>query len=215
MKNKIPVCLLVRVSTTKQDYNRQITELETFCQQTNYEVVHTVKSIVTGNTANRNREDITELLNFAKTGIFKKVVVTEISRLGRRPNEIRAVLDQLHSLKIPVVFRQLGVESLDEEGREGLISRLIVSIHSEIAQNERELLSQRIKSGLDHVRQNGTRLGRPVGTTVDDEQLLRKYKKLTQDLAAGISLRKCEKIHGVCRTTVAKVKRAYVSSIAA
>lgn len=212
MKEQVPVCILVRVSTTKQDYNRQITELENFCRQMNYQVMHTIKSIVTGNTSNKKREDIAELLELAKGGSFKKVVVTEISRLGRKPEEIRSVLTQLHALGIPVVFRQLGVESLDAEGRESLISRLIVSIHSEIAQNERETLSERVKSGLVHARAQGKTIGRPAGSSLEDEALLKKYRKLAQDLAAGISLRKCEKIHGVCRTTVAKVKRAYQAS---
>lgn len=206
---KTQVCILVRVSTTRQDYNRQITDLQNYCEQMNYEVAHTIKSIVTGNTTNKKRDDLQELLELAKTGSFKKVVVTEISRLGRRPNEIRSILDQLHKLGISVVFRQLGVESLDQDGNEGLISRLIVSIHSEIAANERELLSQRVKSGLEHARSIGKQIGRPTGTGLSDADLLKKYKKLTQDLSAGLSLRKCEKIHGITRTTIIKVKRAY------
>lgn len=211
---KTKVCILVRVSTTKQDFNRQITELENYCEQMNYEVVHTIKSIVTGNTTNKKREDIQELLELAKTKSFDKVVVTEISRLGRRPGEIRSVLDALHTNGISIVFRQLGVESLDQDGNEGLISRLIVSIHSEIALNERELLSQRVKSGLNHARSKGKQIGRPTGTGLSDVDLLKKYKKLTLDLAAGLSLRKCEKVHGVTRTTIIKVKRAYESTAA-
>jgi DNA invertase Pin-like site-specific DNA recombinase len=211
---KTPVCILVRVSTTKQDYNRQITDLQNYCDQLNYDVVHTIKSIVTGNTTNKNREDIQELLKLAKAKVFDKVIVTEISRLGRRPNEIRSVLDELHTKGISVVFRQLGVESLDQDGKEGLISRLIVSIHSEIALNERELLSQRVKSGLEHARSKGKQIGRPVNSGLTDLDLVKKYKKLTIDLAAGLSLRKCEKIHGVTRTTIIKVKRAYESTAA-
>lgn len=212
--NKIPVCILVRVSTTKQDYTRQITDLQNYCQQMNYEVVHVIKSIVTGNTTNRNRDDITELLEVAKTGVFKKVVVTEISRIGRRPAEIRKVLDQLHALNIPVVFRQLGVQSLDDEGREGLISRLIVSIHSEIAQNERDVLSERVKSGLANARARGKVIGRPVGSTIPNAELLVKYKKLVQDMSLGISYRKLERIHNVTRTTISKVKKAWLASAA-
>ena len=211
---KTPVCILVRVSTTKQDYNRQITDLQNYCNQMNYDIVHTIKSVVTGNTTNKKRDDIQELLQLVKTKSFDKVVVTEISRLGRRPNEIRSVLDELHALGISVVFRQLGVQSLDQDGNEGLISRLIVSIHSEIALNERELLSQRVKSGLEHARSKGKQIGRPVNSGLTDLDLLKKYKKLTNDLAAGLSLRKCEKIHGVTRTTIIKVKRAYESAAA-
>jgi DNA invertase Pin-like site-specific DNA recombinase len=211
--NKIPICILVRVSTTKQDYNRQITDLETYCQQMNYDVVHTIKSIVTGNTTNKKREDIQELLIEAKKGYFNKVVVTEISRLGRKPDEIRTLLNQLHALGISVVFRQLGVETLNLEGKETFIARMIVAIHSELAANEREQLSDRIRSGLVHAKACGKTLGRPTGTTIEDKVLLKKYKKVTQDLEVGLSYRQIEKLHGTSRTTIAKIKRAYENSL--
>ena len=206
---KTPVLILARVSTSRQDFAYQLTDLENYCEQMNYEVVHTIKSIVTGNTTNKKRDDIQELLTLAKSKTFEKVVITEISRLGRRPKEIRSILDTLHSYDIAVVFRQLGVESLDENGNEGLISRLIVSIHSELALNERELLSQRVRSGLEHARRQGKQIGRPKGSGLSNVDLLNKYKKLVVDLADGLSLRKCEKIHGLTRTTIIKVKRAY------
>jgi len=211
---KTPVLILVRVSTNRQDFNHQLTDLKKYCEQMNYNVIHIIKSIVTGNTTNKKRLDLQELLEVAKTKSFDKVIITEISRLGRRPNEIRSILDQLHAQKISVVFRQLGVESLDQDGKEGLISRLIVSIHSEIASNERELLSQRVKSGLAHARSKGKQIGRPVNSGMTDQNLLKKYKKLVADLSNGLSLRKCEKIHGITRTTIIKVKRAYESNAA-
>lgn len=209
MENKNKICLLVRVSSTKQDFHRQLTELQGYCKMRGFEIVHTIQSIVTGNTSNRNREDIKELLQEAKKGKFSKVVVTEVSRIGRRPDEIKSTLNQLHALNISVVFKSLAVESLDENNQPTFISNLIIAIYSEIAGEETRILSSRIKSGLEHAKKKGTALGRPTGSSQDDKELLKKYRSLIRDLDAGISLRKCQAIHNLSRTTICKVKRVY------
>lgn len=209
MKTKNKICLLVRVSSTKQDYQRQLTELQGYCKQRDFEIVHTISSIVTGNTSNRNRDDIKELLLEAKKGTFSKVVVTEVSRIGRKPDEIKATLNHLHKLGISVVFKSLAVESLDENNQPTFISNLIIAIYSEISAEETRMLSARIRSGLEHAKKQGRQLGRPEGSGASDKELIKKYSGLIRDLEAGISLRKCQAIHNLSRTTICKVKRVY------
>ncbi|MCW8898109.1 MAG: recombinase family protein [Flavobacteriales bacterium] len=209
MKTKNKICLLVRVSSTKQDYQRQLTELQGYCKLRNFEIVHTISSIVTANKSNCDRDDIKELLSEAKKGTFNKVVVTEVSRIGRKPDEIKATLNHLHKLGISVVFKSLAVESLDENLQPTFISNLIIAIYSEIAAEETRMLSARIRSGLEHVKKQGRQLGRPTGSGTSDKELLKKYHGLLRDLDAGISLRKCQAIHNLSRTTICKVKRVY------
>lgn len=206
MKNK--VCILARVSTSHQNPDHQVSTLQEYCLMRGYEVTHIISTVVTGNTSNQKRDDIAELLTEARKKKFSKVVVTEVSRVGRRANEIRKVLDDLHSLGVSVVFKQLGVESLDDDGRPTFITNLIIGIYSELAQYEREQLSDRIKSGLAHARKNGKVIGRVKGTVETPQEILTKYKPVVRALKDGLSLRQIEKIHEVSRTTVCKVKRA-------
>lgn len=200
--------MLVRVSTNKQDYQRQLTELQSYCEQRGFDVVHIIKSIVSGNASTKNREDIKELLTEAAKNKFGRVIVTEVSRLGRKPAQIRSTLNQLHELGVTVVFKQLAVESLDENGEETFVSSLIIGIYSEISSEETRVLSTRIKSGLTHAKKKGITLGRPVGTVEDNKSLLKKYNRVVKDLKSGISLRKLEIIHNISRTTICKIKRA-------
>lgn len=195
------------MSTSKQDYHRQLTELKGYCELRGFNVVHIIKSVVTGSASRSKREDLQELLAEAKKKRFGRVVITEVSRLGRKPKTIRNILNELHSLGISVVFKQLAVESLDDDLQETFISNLIISIYSEIAAEETRILSARIRSGLQHAKRKGRRLGRPEGTKEDKKHLMKKYKTLVKDLEAGISLRKCEAIHGISRTTICKVKK--------
>ncbi len=208
MENKVNVCILARVSTKHQSVGSQVTSLQNYCSERNYNIVKTITSVVSGNSSNKKRDDLIELMDFVCNGkqSITKLCISELSRLGRRPAEIRDVLDQLHQLGISVVFKQLGVESLDENGKETLVTRLIISIYSELANSEREILSERIKAGLVHARKTKT-LGRPVGTSENDKAFLQKYKGVVKDLKDGVSIRKCCKIHQVSHTTIVKIRK--------
>lgn len=206
--NKVNAIILARVSTKHQSVNSQLTSLQSYCRERSYNVVRTIQSTVTGNTTNKKREDLIELMDFINNSDIPihKLIITEISRLGRRPTETRNLLDQLHEKGISVVFKQLNVESLDDDGNETLISRLIISIFSEFANSERLILSSRIKAGLEHARKTKS-LGRPVGSGEDETEFLQKYKHVIKDLKNGVSIRKSSKLHDVSHTTVIKIKR--------
>ena len=201
------VCLLIRVSSEKQDTRRQLIELTDFCKKHKYKIVRTISSKISGSKINTDRLDLIELLHAAKRKEFTKVLVTEISRLGRKAKDIRSTIDKLHEQKISIVFNNFaGLESLDENNNETFVTNIIISIYAELAQEERKLLSERTKSGLAAARKRGEILGRPKGKERRDV-FLKKYQKLISDLKRGLTLRQCAKLHGVCRNAVIKVKR--------
>ena len=200
-------CLFIRVSTDKQDYQRQILELNVFCRQKNMEVAETIATKITGTKTFQDREDLQLLFKSAASKKFDKVVVSEISRIGRNAKDIRNTIDYLHSKKIAIVFRNLGgLESLDDHGNESFVTNIIIAIYSELAQEEKRILSERIKSGLVNAKHKGKQIGRPEGKQ-EDEVLLKKYSRLAADLKKGLSLSQCQKLHDVSRNTAIKVKR--------
>lgn len=203
---KIPVCLFVRVSTEKQEYDRQINELKEFCDKRGWEIVKIIATKVSGKS--KKREDIQELLALSTQGVFRKVILSEISRLGRIAKNIRSTIDYLHSQKISLVFySQGGIESLDDKGNESFVTNIIISIYAELAQEERRILSERVKSGLQEARRKGKRIGRTAGHKKSDEQILQQYFLLAEDLKAGKSLNECMTKHDLAKNTVLKVKR--------
>jgi len=58
----------------------------------------------------------------------------------------------------------------------------MLSILMQLARMEREFLIQRVKSGLNHAKAKGKVIGRPQGSTMDDQAFLKKYKNLSADL---------------------------------
>ena len=207
MSQQTKVCLFIRVSTQVQDYDRQISDLTEYCKQKGYTISKTIATKITGTKTLVDRQDLQELLNAANQNEFQKVILTEISRIGRNARDIRNTIDQLHRKKIAVVFKNLGgLESVDEYGNESFVTNIIIAIYSELAQEEKRILSERIKSGLAEARRKGKRMGRPKGLE-DISDLKKKYAKLISDLQRGNSLTECCKLHGVSRNTVIKVKR--------
>ena len=151
-------CLFIRVSTSGQDYERQILELNEFCKQKNLEVAETIATKITGTKTFQDREDLQQLFKSAASKKFDKVVVSEISRIGRNAKDIRNTIDYLHSKKIAIVFRNLGgLESLDDRGNESFVTNIIIAIYSELAQEEKRILSERIRIGLFNAKHKGKR----------------------------------------------------------
>ncbi len=162
---------------------------------------------ITGRKTLAERHDLQELLAAANRNEFQKVVVTEISRIGRNAKDVRNTIDLLHQKKIAIVFHNLGgLESLDDSGNESLATNIIVAVFAEISQSETKLLSQRIKSGLAEAKRKGKKIGRPIGGD-DVNEVKKKYSKLIIDLQKGNSLTQCSKLHGISRNTVVKIKK--------
>ena len=201
------VCLLVRVSTEKQDNDRQLQELTDFCQNRNFEIVRTISSKISGSRSGADRADLVELFEAAKREEFSKVLVTEISRLGRKVKDIRHTIDKLHENKISIVFKNLGgLESLDDQGHETFVTNIIISIYAELAQEERRILVERTNSGIVAARKKGVVFGRPKGKE-QRKDVLKRYAKLADHLSKGRSLNECMQLYGVSKNTVIKVKK--------
>lgn len=209
----INVCVFARTSSEgskedRQSYTRQLNELQEYCTKRNWTVTKVIASKISGSKDESKRIDIKELIEGARQGLYTKVLLDETSRLGRVAKIIRRTIDSLHELGVSIVFRNLsGMESLDENGNETFITNVVISLYAEQAQEEKRILSQRVKSGLREAIRKGKTLGRPKGSHKPKELMQREYSKLLKDLQAGISLRKCMKIHGVSKNTVIKVKR--------
>jgi DNA invertase Pin-like site-specific DNA recombinase len=211
--NDLPVCIFARTSSEgnmadRQDYDRQIRELTVFCKNRNWKAVKIISTKVSGRRSEKYREDLKELLELARKKSFKKVIVSECSRLGRT-KYVRKIVDELHGLGISVVFYNLGgMESLDSEGNETFAMNIIINVLIELSIEESRNHAYRIRSGLIEARAKGRILGRKHGECKSKEKLLKEYSKVAKDLQQGLSLSKCVLIHGISKNTVIKIRRA-------
>lgn len=205
---KTNVAIMVRVSTQGQDYSRQIDDLTKIASQRNWNVVEVITEKISGATSNENRDGIKQLLEGAKTKRFNKVLISEISRLGRNTIHTLNVLDQLNKLNVSVFVQDMNIETLDEDGKVNFQAEMLLHMLSLFAKRERETLITRIQSGLEHARKCGKTLGRPSGTIESEVEFMKKHKGVIETLKLGLSIRKTAKLHEISTTTVQKIKRA-------
>lgn len=202
MKTKV-ICL-VRVSTADQDYQRQISDLTKYCQMRDFEIVDFISEKVSGTKRNEERDGIQRLLKRARQKEFQKVVIQEISRLGRNPFQVQRVIEELSDLSIAVVVQTMNLETLDENGNRNGFIDLMLSTAVHFSSIERSWLVNRIKSGQKNSKK---KIGRPFNTKQEKEVVLKKYAGVVRDLKSGISIRKVAKLNDVSTPTVIRVKK--------
>lgn len=203
------VAIYVRVSSKRQDYQRQISELTTIAEQKRYEVVKIFQEV--GSASKRKKSERPELLKvmeLARSGAIQKILVSEISRLGRKTSEMLGLIEQLTEMKVSVYAKNLGMETLLETGRRNPGASIVFTILAELARVETEELSERIRSGLEEAKRNNKRLGRPPGSKISTEALMRKYPKVVKFLRQGKSVRETATLAGVAIATVMRVRES-------
>lgn len=204
---KTPVAIFGRVSLDSMDFQRQISDLKKVADKFDYEVVSIITEKISGVKSNQERHGIQQLLDEAKQGKFKKILCTEISRLGRSNTQTLCLLDELHQLGVSIYFQDLNSETLNEKGEVSFQTEILTNLLSLFAKNERQILISRIRSGMQQAKANNIHCGRPKNSSEKNDQFLSKYPKVITGLKKGYSIRECVKLYDVSLGTVAKVKR--------
>ncbi len=198
--------ILARVSKSTQDFERQVTELRNVATSRAYEVVEEIVSKHTGDTKNENRPDLQRLLSLASAGAMQTVLVSEVSRLGRKTFEILKVLEILTEQGINIYVHNFKIDTLMPDGKRNPVGQLLFMFLSERARAEQEDRSERIKSGIAQARRAGKPHGRKEGKE-DEKVFLKRHKKVVASLQLGNSIRATMKVAGVAMATVQKVKK--------
>ena len=204
------VILLVRVSTDRQEYRRQINELKDFCAKMNWDIVGTFANKVSGAVSIENRTEITEMIEFVRTNDVKRVVCIEISRLGRNTLEALKVIQILNENKVSLYIKNYSLETLNNDGSVNPVASLICTILLEIASMERLTIRERMNSGrtqyIERCKKEGIKMGRPSTYKKDLDSYRLQYQKEIGLLKKGISLRNVASITGTAVNTLRKVK---------
>ncbi len=108
------------------------------------------------------------------------VIVYRYDRFARSLRQLVNALEEFRSLGIEFISLHEGVDTSTPNGR------LIFGIFASIAEFERELIRDRVKSGIAAARARGVRLGRPSlrSFTPSDVRLLRRDRRKGMSYAA-------------------------------
>ena len=204
------VVILARVSTDKQDYERQVNELTDYCRKMDWEVEKVFTNKVSGAKKNEEREEIQELISYVNSNQIRRVVCLEISRMGRNTLEVLKVIQILNEHKVSLYVKNYNLETLDSEGRVNPVASLICTILLEVAAMERLTIKERMASGRDQYiekcRREGIKMGRPSTYRKSDEEYKKQYQREISLIRKGLSLANISAITGTSINTIRKIK---------
>lgn len=202
----LKVCILARVSTQIQDYDRQVNELTAFAQSNQMEVMKVFANKISGVTQNEERPEIVELINFVKQEHCDKVLCLEISRLGRSTLQALKVIELLNQHKICLYVKNYNIETLDNDGKINPMAQLLITLLLEISSMERLTTRQRMESGYNNHLAKGGRVGRMEGYRKTSNDMKLQYVEEIKLLRKGYSLRNVQKITSTSINTLRKLK---------
>lgn len=204
------VVILARVSTDKQDYERQVNELTDYCRKMDWEVEKVFTNKVSGAKKNEEREEIQELISYVNSNQIRRVVCLEISRMGRNTLEALKVIQILNEHKVSLYVKNYNLETLDSDGRVNPVASLICTILLEVAAMERLTIKERMASGRDQYiekcRMEGIKMGRPSTYRKSDEEYKKQYQREISLIRKGLSLANISAITGTSINTIRKIK---------
>jgi len=192
--------IYVRVSSVDQHVESQLYDLRELAIQRGFEVVHEYEDRgVSGTKARRPGLDL--LMADARRKRFSVVLVAAFDRIARSTRTFLQIIDELDSLGIEFISRREGVATGDAMGR------LFVTIISAIAELERSLVVERVKSGMRRARLEGRQIGR---ARLDvDRQLI------VLDRRGGLSLSQVARKHSISRASVCRIMKEFGGTAAA
>lgn len=201
------VVIFGRVSTLIQDYDRQINELTAICTQRGWLVCSVFTEKISGAKKNAERKELSRMIEYIKTQHIDKVLVTELSRLGRDTLQVLQVIETLNDMKVSLYIQNYNIETLNEDGKVNAMSQFLITILAEIARMERKTIRERMNSGYKNFREQGGVVGRKQGYTKSEDQMKQQYSQEIKLLRKGLSLREVSKLTGHSVNTVRKVVR--------
>ena len=200
------VVIFARVSTSVQDYERQVNEPTAIAQRNAWSVDATFCEKISGAQKNAERKELSRMVEYVQSHHINKVAVTELSRLGRDTLQVLDVIEQFNKLGISLYIQNYGIETLTESGEVNPMSQFLITILAEVARMERKTIRERVESGYKNFRANGGKVGRKEGYRKSDSEMREQYAEVIRLLRKGISLRNISKITGTSVNTIRKCK---------
>ena len=201
------VVIFGRVSTLIQDYDRQVNELTATCTQRGWVVRSVFTEKISGAKKNAERKELSRMIEYIKAQHIDKVLVTELSRLGRDTLQVLQVIETLNDMKVSLYIQNYNIETLNEDGKVNAMSQFLITILAEIARMERKTIRERMNSGYKNFREQGGVVGRKQGYTKSEDQMKQQYSQEIKLLRKGLSLREVSKLTGHSVNTVRKIVR--------
>jgi len=194
MTKKKRIAAYARVSTTDQSTESQLLDLRRYVRERGWNIFKEYVDEGISGTKD-SRPALNELMDDAKKRKFDMVLVWRFDRFARSTKHLILALEEFRNLGIDFISYQENIDTSSPLGS------AIFTIISAVAQLEKDSIAERVTAGLRRAKENGKKLGRPRGTTLDVEMIhgLR---------SEGLSLQQIATDLNTSKTTVSRLLRS-------
>ncbi|MNJ92891.1 putative transposon Tn552 DNA-invertase bin3 [compost metagenome] len=199
--------LYVRVSSLDQNTARQTVNEKDYKVFTDY---------CSGSIAFADRKEANKLLKLLKSNKITSLTVSSIDRLGRNVQDLLNTIEAFNEMKVPIIFKSQGLTTLDHDGKENPIARMIISILGVVSEMERVQIKERQREGIDIAKIKGKYKGRKIGSTEDNLMFLSKPKnKLALEYLKRGDLKNTEisKLVDIHINTITKIRKLGIAAV--
>lgn len=194
------VVIYSRVSTKDQNCENQIQLLKTIVERNSWDLVDLYVDVgISGSKGRESRKEFDRLNKDMVRRKFNRILVWDISRLGRSLQHLVEFLNEVNSIGCNLYIHQSGLDTSTPNGK---MMFQMIGVFSEF---EREMISERVKLGLERVKSKGQKLGRPQKV---DLKMIDEMKKLKE---IGWSYGKISDQVGVSKMTVSRTIKSLYS----
>lgn len=197
---QLRVALYARVSTDRQSTENQLVELRAAAARMGWEVVgEFVDRGISGAKGRKDRPRLDAMLKGVARKDFDLVAAWSVDRLGRSLIDLVGLLQELHSTGVDLYLHQQGINTTTPAGK------ALFGMMGVFAEFEREMIRERVMSGMARAKKNGTKSGNPIGrpgVTPEVEERIRELR------AEGIGMLRIAKQAGCGVSVVQRVLAA-------
>jgi putative DNA-invertase from lambdoid prophage Rac len=185
--------IYARVSTDDQRCALQIEELRRYCDARDWDIYRVYSDAMSG--AKTQRPGRGALMADAEKHCFDAVVVYKLDRWGRSLVDVLESIRELEGLGIRWIATTQGLDT----DKSNPTSRLLLQMLGAVAEFERTLIVERVKSGMARARAHGTKSGVPIGGA---ESVVYDREKAYADRCAGMSWGELKEKYKVAPSTI-------------
>ena len=169
--------LYIRISKSDgtQNTSRQFSQLRDFAKSQNWQIVEEIEEHISGRKTKRSGTQ--KLINLAKSNKIQKVLIHEVSRLGRNACDTYNTVEELAKYKVSVFDYNQKQETLDSRYQKTIYANIILPVLAGLSEQWLQQHVYRIKSGLQEARKKGIKIGRPKQEKAKKEDEILEIRK--------------------------------------
>lgn len=150
------VACYLRISTESQTHDSQEAELKEYCARRGWQNVEWYRDTASG--AKQDREGLAAMMQKVRRGKLDIIVAFKLDRMARSLSHLAQIIAELQNHRVALICPSQGIDTSNGNPA----AHLQLNILGAVAEFERQLCVERVRSGIAAAMQRGVKLGRPA-----------------------------------------------------